>query len=266
VKNILSEICTKKFKQIESSRAAVSITTLRSEAEKIKKTCSFRDVLAKAVSNGNVGLIAEIKKASPSKGLIRKNFNPNYLAKQYAIGGASCLSVLTEENYFDGHIDHLKLALDAVSLPILRKDFIIDPYQVYETRAIGADCILLIMAALEDKLAADMASEARRLGMDILIEVHDEFELERVDGLEYDLIGINNRNLKTLEIDLATTERLAPLIPQDKDVICESGIYSNKDIERILRTKVSRFLVGESLMRQNNVALATQELLSIRNL
>jgi indole-3-glycerol phosphate synthase len=213
------------------------------------------------VAENGQALIAEIKRASPSRGLIRAEFDPSELARAYQTGGAACLSVLTDGPYFQGDDAHLDAARSATTLPCLRKDFILDPYQVVESRAIGADCILLIMAAVDDVAASEIAAAARGYGMDILIEVHDEDELARAAPVGGELIGINNRNLKTLAVDLATTDRLAPLAPAGARLVCESGLESYDDLVRMSRVGVHRFLVGESLMRQADVADATARLL-----
>jgi len=259
--DVLTRICDDTRAEISIRKAARDLDHIKADAKAADKPRGFGRALMDASAAGRPGLITEIKKASPSGGVIRADFDPAALALAYADGGAACLSVLTDGPHFQGTIAHLQAARGAVKLPVIRKDFILDPWQVYESRAIGADCILLIMAALDDKQARDLEDLARGLGMDVLAEVHDEAELERALGLQTPLLGINNRNLKTLETSLATTERLAKLVPPDRFLISESGIKSNADIMRLRNVCVQGFLVGESLMRQPDVTQAVKTLL-----
>jgi indole-3-glycerol phosphate synthase len=221
----------------------------------------FRDALAQRHAPGRLALIAEIKKASPSKGLIREDFDPSALARAYEAGGAACLSVLTDEPSFQGKDAYLVAAREAVALPCIRKDFLVDPWQVTESRDLGADAILVILAMVDDALAADLMAEARRLGMDALVEVHDEAEMDRAGKLGADLVGVNNRDLRTFTVDLATTERLARLAPPEALLVTESGIFTAADAARLERSGARAMLVGESLMRQADVTTATRELL-----
>ncbi len=260
--DVLARICGDTRGQVARRKTETSIDALKHQINARHDTPrGFGQALKQAVAKGDLGLIAEIKKASPSGGLIRPDFDPPALARAYRDGGATCLSVLTDAPHFQGTPEHLKAARAAVELPVLRKDFILDPWQVYESRAMGADCILLILAALTDTEARELEALARALDMDVLAEVHNRRELERALGLETPLIGINNRNLKTLVTDLATTEELAPLVPPDRFLIAESGISNNADIRRLATAGAQCFLVGESLMRQPDVTAATRALL-----
>jgi len=256
--NVLATICDVKREHVALRKQECPEEKLHAAIAFCPPTRGFR----KALLARPVGLITEIKKASPSKGVIREDFSPPDIAVAYETGGASCLSVLTDTPYFQGEDSHLASARNATSLPVLRKDFMLDPYQIYESRVLGADCVLLIMAALENKQAAELERIAVALKMDVLVEVHDEEELQRaLTFLSSPLIGINNRNLKTLEVDLATTERLARCVPEGKTVVCESGIRTHQDIRRMMRCGVHCFLVGESLMRQRDIVKSTRILL-----
>ena len=258
--NKLDEICATKREEVADRRTRSTIGDLDAAAMMQSEPRGFEAALRKASRDG-FGLIAEIKKASPSKGLIRADFDPADHARAYEDGGATCLSVLTDAPYFQGHEDYLMQARAACALPVLRKDFMVDPWQVAEARAIGADAILIIVAALDDTEMAEIEAAAIERRMDVLVEVHDEAEIDRAAKLKSRLIGVNNRDLKTFTTDLATTERLAALAPENTLLVGESGIASHDDCQRLARSGVRSFLVGESLMRQADVTAATRALL-----
>ncbi len=258
----LARICADTLAEVGRRRARTSEAALRqSLGRHPPHTRGFGAALMHQVAQGGWGLIAEIKKASPSAGLIRPGFDPAQLAHDYAEAGATCLSVLTDEAHFQGNAEDLRAARAAVKLPVLRKDFMLDPWQIYEARVMGADCVLLIMAALSDQVARDLESLARALDMDVLVEVHDRRELDRALGLQTALIGINNRNLKTLKTDLATTAELAPYVPSDRFLVAESGIRTHEDVKQLAEAGARCFLVGESLLKQPDVGAATRALL-----
>jgi len=257
--NVLDKIMDYKREEVAARKVAMPWRAIESDARAQAPTRGFERALVK--ERDRPALIAEIKKASPSKGLIRADFDPPALARAYADSGAACLSVLTDFPSFQGHEDYLVAARAACALPVLRKDFMIDEWQIAESRAIGADAILIIMAAVDDELASDLMDVAKAFAMDALVEVHDERELERALKLSAKLIGVNNRSLISFETDLATTERLAELTPPDRLLVAESGIFTHTDVVRLQRAGARAFLVGESLMRQDDVAAATKALL-----
>ncbi|MDJ0643467.1 MAG: indole-3-glycerol phosphate synthase TrpC [Erythrobacter sp.] len=260
--NKLEEICANKREEVAMRKGATSVSALTELALEQSQPRGFERALRQASESG-FGLIAEIKRASPSKGLIRVDFRPADHARDYEAGGATCLSVLTDAPYFQGHEQYLVEARAACALPVLRKDFMVDPWQCLEARAIGADAILIIVAALEDDAMKDIEAAAIGQSMDVLVEVHDEVELERAaKHLKSRLIGVNNRDLKTFTTSLSTTERLAPLAPEDALLVGESGIATYADCRRLARSGVRAFLVGESLMRATDVAQATRTLLA----
>jgi indole-3-glycerol phosphate synthase len=260
--NILKKIVARKLEEIAERIALVDMDAMIAKAKEADPPRGFTSALEKKIKTGKAGVIAEIKKASPSKGTLREDFNPAEIARSYEWGGAACLSVLTDKDFFQGSEEYLVEAREACSLPVIRKDFIVDPYQVYEARAIGADCILLIAACLEDAQMRNLNTLAHQLGMDVLVEVHDAEELERALPLNNRLIGINNRNLRTFDVSLQTTIDLLEMIPDDRIAVTESGIYSREDVKLMRDNSVNAFLVGEAFMRTPNPGKTLAELFS----
>lgn len=260
--SVLARICEDKRVDVAHRKQLVSLAALERRAQTAPSVRGFTARLRSAVARGEFGLISEIKRASPSKGAIRNDVDPPALARAYEAGGATCLSVLTDTPYFGGQDADLQTARAAVGMPALRKDFMLDPYQIVEARTLGADCVLLILAAIDDTLARELADVAGALGMDVLTEVHSQPEMERAVSLGAKMIGINNRDLSSLRVDLATTEHLAPLAPPGTLLVGESGIANRADLDRLSQAGVHCFLVGESLMRQADPAAAVRSLLS----
>lgn len=263
IPDVLARICADTALETARRKPGLSIAALDKRIAGLPSARGFAAALDRKIASGVMGLIAEIKRASPSGGAIRPNFDAGELAAAYQTGGAACLSVLTDLPYFQGTEADLAAARSGCTLPALRKDFMLDPWQIHESRAMGADCVLLIMAVLSDAQAAELESIAMGLGMDVLVESHDAAELDRSLRLKTRLIGINNRNLKTLVTDIATTEQLAPLVPADRVVVGESGLKTHADLARLAACGVQRFLVGESLLRQPDLVGATRALLGV---
>jgi indole-3-glycerol phosphate synthase len=261
--DILKKILDKKAEEVAGRKLAMPIASLEEIAADTEKPRGFYDALQRKVLAKKPAIIAEIKKASPSKGVIRENFQPITIGQDYAMNGATCLSVLTDKEFFQGSEVYLQLVRERCPLPVLRKDFMIDPYQVYEARALGADCILLIVAALEDSQMQELAGIATKLAMDVLVEVHDAEELERALKLDTKLIGINNRNLRTFETSLQTTLELKTQIPTDRIIITESGIHAQEDVQSMLDNDIYAFLVGEVFMRAESPGQKMRELFSL---
>jgi len=261
--DVLQRICADKAAEVAERKRRTPLAEVEARARRQGGPRGFADALARRAREDDFALICEIKKASPSKGLIRPDFDPPALARAYRDGGAACLSVLTDTPYFQGRDADLEAARQAVELPVLRKDFMLEPYQIVESRALGADCVLLILAALGQAQAGELAATAREWGMDVLLEVHDGPELDRALRLDGRLVGINNRNLKTLTVDLETTRQLAPRVAGDRFLVCESGLFTREDLLSMHELGARGFLIGESLMRQTDVAAATGALLGL---
>jgi len=259
VPSILQRILKRKAEEVEVGRKRVSVSELAAQAGDCQPTRGFEFALRNALQDGPA-IIAEVKKASPSAGVIRDDFQPGQIARSYAESGAACLSVLTDIDFFQGAPEYLQLARASCDLPVLRKDFMIDPWQIYESRVMGADCILLIVAALEQSRLQELLALARETGMDVLVEVHDETELERVLRLDHDLIGVNNRNLNTFDTSLATSERLKKMLPGEQLLVTESGIKTVHDVKRMQDSGINTFLVGEAFMREQDPGQALKRM------
>lgn len=258
--DILNKILARKAEEVRARAASVSLANLKEQCERQSPTRGFTAALHRMIDAGKPAVIAEIKKASPSKGVIRENFHPEEIAKSYEVGGAACLSVLTDIDFFQGADSYLQQARAACHLPVLRKDFTVDEYQVYEARALGADCILLIVAALGDAQMVDLNNLAMDLGMDVLVEVHDIEELERALQMDAPLIGINNRNLRTFEVSLETSIAMKDMVPKDRLLVTESGILVRDDVQLMRQHEINAFLVGETFMRAENPGDALAQL------
>ncbi len=260
--NILDQIIATKHQEVAAGKAAQSISDFRRAIEQQTPCRGFFHAIENQVIKGETAVIAEVKKASPSKGIIRPDFEPVAIAESYLKGGATCLSVLTDEQYFKGSNDYLQAVRKVVGLPVLRKDFMIDSWQIYQSRALGADCVLLIMACLDDEKLVELHDLAGDLGMDVLVEVHDEAEMERALATTAKLIGINNRNLKTFETSLTTSENLVKMVDAERIVVSESGIHHSADIEFLQQSNIHAYLIGESFMRHDNPGEQLHRLIS----
>ncbi|AJQ96399.1 indole-3-glycerol phosphate synthase TrpC [Gynuella sunshinyii] len=263
IPTILKKIIDKKWQEIEERQETISIKQLEERFSNVESPRGFVRAIEKSIAQGRSAVIAEIKKASPSKGILRESFDPEQIAISYEQAGATCLSVLTDKDFFMGGNDYLREARAVTKLPVIRKDFIVDPYQVYESRALGADCILLIVAVLDDESLVNLNSLAHELGMDVLVEVHDQQELTRALPLNNRLIGINNRNLHTFDVSLDTTHQLLGSLPQDVIVVTESGIHTHQDVAAMRAHHVNSFLVGEAFMKADNPGEKLSELFSL---
>ncbi|HHJ20223.1 MAG TPA: indole-3-glycerol phosphate synthase TrpC [Gammaproteobacteria bacterium] len=261
--DILRRILERKLEEVQQRSGNISLEVMMAKAESAPSPRGFLKALQAHIAQGRAGVIAEIKKASPSKGLLRADFQPAEIARSYAAAGASCLSVLTDVDFFQGSDDYLVMARAACDLPVLRKEFMMDPYQIYEARAMGADCILLIASALGDVHLAEFTALAHELGMDVLLEVHDEIEMERALALDVTLIGVNNRNLRTFETSLETTLDMLEKVPADRLLVTESGIHTSEDVARMRAAEVNAFLVGEAFMRAPDPGQALQQLFNV---
>ena len=257
--DILQKIIMRKHEEIAERKKTISLDAIKALASQADKPRAFKQALQTKIAAGHAAVIAEIKKASPSKGVIREDFQPAVIAKSYAQHGAACLSVLTDKDFFQGHEDYLQAARSACNLPVIRKDFLVDEYQIYEARAINADCILLIVAALDDEQLKSLYILAKDLGMDVLVEVHDAEELQRAKNIQADLIGVNNRNLRTFKTDLNTTHELYKSAPANAVFVTESGIHTAEHVQQMRTANINAFLVGEAFMRADDPgqALAT---------
>ncbi len=261
--DILKKILARKAEEVTNRKQRTSLDSLKEIASGMENPRGFAAALQSKAQSKKPAIIAEIKKASPSKGVIRENFKPLEIAQDYAMNGATCLSILTDKDFFQGSEAYLQMARNACPLPVLRKDFMIDPYQIHESRALGADCILLIVAALENQQMHELAETAEELGMDVLVETHNEEELKRALTLNTKLIGINNRNLRTFETSLQTTLELKKKIPEDCLIITESGIHTREDVQKMLDNHIYTFLVGEAFMRADSPGAKMRELFSV---